>query len=91
MLAVHDPASVLTLRLFVTGQGLQCLGRHLQEIKVTVDPRSKSTFNMVRDHTDEMVSHTIMLKGVSLFLLGIVVTTFLGFLLACTSLSNSNV
>jgi hypothetical protein len=36
-LAVHDPASVLTLRLFATGQGLQCLGRHLRDIKVTVD------------------------------------------------------
>ena len=66
-LAVHDPASVLTLRLFVTGQVLQCLGRHLREIKVTVDPGSKSTFSMVRDRTADMVSHTMMLNGVSLF------------------------
>jgi hypothetical protein len=35
--AMHDPASVVTLRLFDTGQGLQCLGRHLRDIKVTVD------------------------------------------------------
>ena len=76
MLAVHDLASVLTLRLFVTGQGLQCLGRHLREMKVTVDPGSKSTFNMVRDRTDDMVSHTMMLNGVSLFLLGILALIF---------------
>jgi hypothetical protein len=38
---MHDPASVLTLRLFATGQGLKCLGRHLRDIKVTVDPGSK--------------------------------------------------
>ncbi len=76
MLAVHDPANVLTLRLFVTGQGLQCLGRHLREMKVTVDPGSKSTFSMVRDRTDDMVSHTMMLNGVSLFLLGILALTF---------------
>ena len=67
---MHEPASVLTLQLFVTGQGLQCLGRHLREMKVTVNPGSKSTFNMVRDRTAEMVSHTMMLRGVSLFLLG---------------------
>ena len=77
LLAVHDLASVLTLRLFVTGQGLQCLGRHLQEMKVTVDPGSKSTFSMVRDRTADMVSHTMMLNGVSLFLYGILATTFL--------------
>ena len=68
---MHDPASVLTLRPFVTGQVLQCLGKHLREIKVTVDPGSKSTFSMVRDRSDDMVSHTMMLNGVSLFLLGI--------------------
>ena len=66
-LAVHDPVSVVTLRLFATGQGLQCRGRHLREIKVTVDPGSKSTFNMVRDRTADMVSQTIILSGVSLF------------------------
>ena len=37
-LAVHELASVLTLRLFEMGQGLHCLGRQLQEIKLTVDP-----------------------------------------------------
>ena len=73
---MHDPASVLTLQLFVTGQVLQCQGRRLQEIKVTVDPGSKSTFSMVRDRSDDMVSHTMMLNGVSLFLLGILATTF---------------
>ncbi len=88
LLAVHDPASVLTLRLFVTGQGLQCLGRHLREMKVTVDPGSKSTFNMVRERTADIVLHTIMLNGVSLFLLGIVTTIFLRLSLASTLASN---
>jgi hypothetical protein len=88
LLAVHDPASGLTLRLFVTGQGLQCLGRHLREMKVTVDPGSKSSFNMVRDRTADMVSHTMMLNGVSLFLLGIVATNFLGLTLASMLASN---
>ena len=88
-LAVHDPASVLTLRLFVTGQVLQCLGRHLREIKVTVDPGSKSTFSMVRDCSDDMVSHTMMLNGVSLFLLGILATTFFGLSLASRLASNT--
>jgi hypothetical protein len=81
-LAVHDPASVVTLRLFATGQGLQCRGRHLREIKVTVNPGSKSTFNMVRDRTADMVSQTIILSGVSLFLLGILAEALFGFLLA---------
>ncbi len=76
-LAVHEPASVLTLRLFGIEQGLQCLGRHLWEMKLTVDPGSKSTFNMVRDRTTEMVLQTIMLRGVSLFLLGNLSATFL--------------
>jgi len=40
-------------------------------MKVTVDPGSKSTFSMVRDRTVEMVSHTRILNGVSLFLLGL--------------------
>ena len=74
-LAVHEPASVLTLRLFGIEQGLQCLGRHLREMKLTVDPGSKSTFNMVRDRTSEMVLQTIILRGVSLFLLGSLATT----------------
>jgi hypothetical protein len=37
LLAVHDPASAVTLRIFATGQGLRCLGRHLQDVQVTVD------------------------------------------------------
>ncbi len=40
---VHDLVSVITLQLFATGQGLQCLGRHLRDIKVMVDPGSKRT------------------------------------------------
>jgi len=75
---------VLTLRLLVTGQGLQCLGRHLRDIKVTVEPGSNSTFSMVRDRTDEMVSHTMILNGVSLFLLGMVDATSRGLSLAST-------
>ena len=59
---MHDLASMFTLRHFVTGQGLQCLGRHLQEMKVTVDHGSKCTLNMVRDCTADMVLHTMMLN-----------------------------
>ena len=88
-LAVHDPASVLTLLIFATGQGLQCLGRHLWDMKVTADPGSNSTFSMVRDRTDEMVSHTMVLKGVSLFLLGMVDATSRGLSLASTLASNT--
>jgi hypothetical protein len=88
-LAVHDPASVLTLRLFATGQGLQCLGRHLRDIKVTVDPGLNSTLSKVRDRTSEMVSHTMMLRGVSLFLLGNVATMSCGLSLASSSASKT--
>ncbi len=45
-------------------------------MKVTVDPGSKNTFSMVRDRTSDMVSHNMMLNCVSLFLLGILATTF---------------
>jgi hypothetical protein len=50
-------------------------------MKVTVDPGLKSTLSMVRDRTSEMVSHTIMLRGESLFLLGSdVLLTIVGFI-----------
>jgi hypothetical protein len=39
-------------------------------MKEIVDPGSKSPFSRVRDRTAEMVSHTMMLSGVSLALLG---------------------
>ena len=68
---------------------MQCLGRHLQEMKVTVEPGSKSTFNMVCDRTDDMVSHTMMLNGMSLFLLGILATTLLELSLASRLASNT--
>ncbi len=74
-LAMHEPASVLTLQLFAIGQNLHCLGRQLRQMKVTVDPGLKNTLNMVRDCTSEMVLHTMMLSGVSLFLFGIVTAT----------------
>ena len=51
-------------------------------MKVTVDPGSNSTFSMVRDRTADMVSQTIMLSGVSRFLLGSLAEAFFGFLLA---------
>jgi hypothetical protein len=86
---VHDLASVLTLQLLVTGQGLQYLGRHLRDIKVTVDPGLNSTFSMVRDRTNEMVSHTMILKGVSLFLLGMVDATSWGLSLVSTLASKT--
>jgi hypothetical protein len=86
---VHDPASVLTLQLFVTGQGLQCLGRHLPVMKITVNSGSKSTFSVIRDRTNDMVSHTMMLNGVSLFLLGILAMTFFELSLASRLASNT--
>jgi hypothetical protein len=45
-------------------------------MKVTVEPGSKSTFSIVRDRTNDMVSHTMMLNGVSIFLFSILATTF---------------
>jgi hypothetical protein len=54
-------------------------------MKVMVDPGSNSTFSMVRDRTDEMVLHTMMLNGVSLFLLGMVDAMSWGLSLASTS------
>ncbi len=86
---MHDPASVLTLHRLATGQRLQCLGRHLREMKVTVKPGSNSTFNMVRDRTANMVSHTMMLNGMSLFLLGILAMTLSELSLASRSASNT--
>jgi hypothetical protein len=53
-------------------------------MKVTVDPGSKSTLRMVRDRTAEIVSHTMMLSGVSLFLLGMVDAASRGLSLAST-------
>jgi hypothetical protein len=47
-------------------------------MKVVVDPGSNSTFNSMRDRTAEMVSHTMMLSGVSLALLGKVTLTSFG-------------
>jgi len=47
---------------------------------------------MVRDRTNDMVSHTMMLNGVSLFLLGILATTLFELSLAsrlATSLASN--
>jgi hypothetical protein len=44
---------------------------------------------MVHDRTADMVSHTMMLNGVSLFLLGILATTFFGLSLASRLASNT--
>ncbi len=79
-LAVHDLASVLTLRVLATGHGLQHLGRHLWEMKVIVDPGSNSTLRRVRDRIPAMVSHTMMLSGVSRALFGKVVPASFGLL-----------
>ncbi len=70
LFAVHEPASVLTLQAFSTGHGLHDLGRHFRLIKVMVKPELKSTFNRVRERTPEMMSHSKILRGVSLFLSG---------------------
>jgi hypothetical protein len=58
------PARVQILHLLVNAQGLQCLGRHLQLIKVDVKPGSKCTFSSVCDLTEEILSTTAMLVGV---------------------------
>jgi hypothetical protein len=64
---------VLILRSCFMGRVLQCLGRHLHLISVDVDPGSNNTLSKVRDLTVDMVSTTMMLVGVSLFLLGILI------------------
>jgi hypothetical protein len=66
----HVLASVWIWRLLVIAHGLQCLGRHLQLIKVNVDPGSKRIFSSVRDLTEDIVSTTAILVGVTWFLLG---------------------
>ena len=70
-LSMHNPASMLTLSVLVTGYGLQWTGRVLQGMNMAVDLELRSTFSRVPDRTAEMVSHTMMLNGVSLFWLGI--------------------
>ena len=70
-LVSQDPASVLILHSCLMGIALQCLGRHLRLINLDVDPGSNSTFSKVQDLTAEMVSTTIILVGLSRFLLGI--------------------
>ena len=39
-------------------------------MNMAVDPEPRSPFSRVQDRTAEMVSHTMMLNGVSLALLG---------------------
>ncbi len=75
---MHDPARVLTLRVLAIGHGVQRLGRHLREMKVIVDPGSNNTLRRVRDRITAMVSHTMMLSGVSRALFGKVVPVFFG-------------
>ena len=70
-LVSHDPANVLIFRSCLIGCALQLLGRHLRLISVAVDPGSNNTFNNTQDLTSEIVSTTIILVGVSRFLLGI--------------------
>jgi hypothetical protein len=70
LFVVHEPASVLMFRAFSAGHGLHDLGRHFRRMKVTVEPGSKSTFSRMRERTPKMVSHSRMLRGVSLFLFG---------------------
>ncbi len=69
-LVEQNPASVWILRSLIIAQHLQCLGRHLQLIKVNVDPGSKRTFSRVHNLTEEIASTTAMLVGVRWFLLG---------------------
>ena len=58
-------------------------------MKITVNSGSKSTFSVIRDRTNDMVSHTMMLNGVSLFLLGILAMTFFELSLASRLASNT--
>ena len=58
-------------------------------MKVTVEPGSNSTFNMVRDRIKDIVLHTMMLNGVNHFLLGILATTRSELLLASRLASNT--
>jgi hypothetical protein len=66
--AEHVAASVWIWHLLVIAHDLQCLGRHLQLIKVDVDPGSKRTFSSVCDLTED--STIAMLVGVRCFLFG---------------------
>jgi hypothetical protein len=63
----HIPASVWIWCLLVIAHGLQCLGRHLQLIKVDVYPGSKRTFSSVRNLTEDIVLTAAMLVGVRCF------------------------
>ncbi len=65
----QNPASMWILLSLVNAQGLHCLIRHLQLIKVDVDPGSKRTFSSICI-TEEIVPTTAMLVGVRHFLLG---------------------
>jgi hypothetical protein len=69
----HVPASVWIWRLLVIAHGLQCLGRHLQLIKVDVNPGSNRTFSSIRDLTEDTVLTTVMLVGVSVDALGVAI------------------
>jgi hypothetical protein len=64
------PPSVWILRFLVIVHGLKCLGRHMQLIKVDVDPGSKRTFSSVHDLTEDIVSTMAMLVEVRRFLFG---------------------
>jgi hypothetical protein len=63
-------AIVWILRLLVIAHSLQCLGRHLQLIKVDVNSGSKRTFSSVHDLPEDIVSTTAILVGVRCFLFG---------------------
>ncbi len=58
------------VRLDCIDRVLQCRGKHFLLMNVLDDPESNKTFSKVRDRTAEMVSTTIMLRGVSRLLLG---------------------
>jgi hypothetical protein len=65
--------SVWIWHSLVIVHGLQCLGRHLQLIKVDVNPGSNKTFSSVRDLTEDIVLATAMLVGVRCFLFSILI------------------
>ena len=79
---VEVPARVLFICLLLD---LQFLDKHFLLIIVIVDPESSNTFSKTLDLTEEMVSTTMMVSGVRLFVLG---TAFVG--LSISSLLSSS-
>jgi hypothetical protein len=66
---VQVPVSMLIVRLVSIDRVLKCHGKHFLLINVLDGPESNKTFSRVRDRTAEMVSTTMILRGVNCLLL----------------------